>query len=80
MANFNQSPLGQAQVELSEINNLFEQTATSLSVNFSLAFFTFTGASGSAVNLDPQGELGTAPGMYPIYRRTKRIISSFKES
>lgn len=80
MANFNQSPLGQATVGIPQIANLLEAGSTAFGVNASAINFNFTGASGDDISLDPQGALGTAPGMYPIYRRTKRIISSFKES
>jgi hypothetical protein len=80
MASFNQSPLGQTTRLLPSIFTNFGVSATSYNINLSVENFdTVDIVSTTVLSLDPEGYLGSKPGMYPIYRRKKRIISSQQE-
>jgi hypothetical protein len=73
MADFNQSPSGQAPVELTVASLDMTLTDNALTIDTAFAPISFAGVSGT-LSLD-QVESGTFD-MYPSYRRPIRLIAS----
>lgn len=73
MANFNQSPLGQASVAAGANPVSLAVGATTLNVGMTMTSFETVGTSGS---LDLASQQAASTGLFPSWRRPVRALTS----